>query len=52
MQKLDPKQNGNSKMIGVKISDEQFEFIKSKGKHSAFVRGLIQKEMEKENETI
>jgi len=47
MQKLDSKQLGNSKMIGVRISDEQFEFIKSKGKHSSFVRELIQKEMDK-----
>jgi len=47
MQKLDHRQDGNSKMIGVRVSDEQLEFIKSKGKHSEFVRELIQREMER-----
>ena len=48
MQKLDSKQLGNSKMIGVRVSNDQLAFIKSKGKHSEFVRELIQKEMERE----
>lgn len=48
MQKLDPMKLGNSKMIGVRVSNEQLAFIKSKGKHSEFVRMLIQREMERE----
>ena len=45
MQKLNPKSDGNSKMVGVKLTDKQIKFIKKKGKVSTVIRELIEREM-------